>query len=555
MTDNNDFDSLLSKLQQLKNSKDYLSISNTLDHHFHPIINNIIQKWISNGILSNEEKEFFDLYSNLQLSFVEYCFFNSDTTANIQTMITKFPGNLFKKTQTDVLADAVAFIRKGYFNNSNDSTKEDLILVYIMRMLDARSLAYRLCFKDLISPPRNLNSELHECLTHRQAKNYLYGVKSMDKTNTNMFIDSRHKFFIGCCTYAIALFDENKGFLKNDDQNKYICLLAKYVRSMLNQKNFQQDKSILYCLRGVLALLNNCVPTDNWLPIINKALANENDDDAQQANPFNIDLFSLIINRLLGSNILRDKAIQSNSYDATSLVDVALIFLNKWFDTSSDLDDDDDDDNDKNNNKSVSTHEPNQVLRLLRSNIKIGENVSTSQIIIPYFEAKYDRLRLMAISTLSVIMSYKDFKDLEKKKINMAKDIVTLIFHFIDRAVAQETHQYKGISFERLLCYLLRFLVQDTIKAQTVLYVSQIIDYAKSRHIYALKILRKLSTSPDIQKLLLQNANLEGFLKTDADHIYKPNQKMYKYIEDIRQNLTLQEQNEPLSKEYNHFKK
>ncbi len=53
MTDNNDFDSLLSQLQQLKNSKDYLSISNTLDRRFHSTINDIIKKWISNDVLSN----------------------------------------------------------------------------------------------------------------------------------------------------------------------------------------------------------------------------------------------------------------------------------------------------------------------------------------------------------------------------------------------------------------------------------------------------------------------------------------------------------------------
>ena len=555
MADDNDLNSLLSQLQQLKNSKDYLNISNTLDRRFHSQISDLIKKWMSYDILSSEEKEFFDLYSNLQLSFVEYCFFNSDTTENVQTMISKFPANLFNIKQTKPLAEAVAFIRDEYMNNNNDDDqKNDLILVYIMRMLDARSFAYRLCFKDLRLRPTNLNDELRECLTHRHAKRYLYDIKSVNKTDKNIFINDCHKFFIGCCSYAIALFDENKGMLKDDDQKKYIYLLVKYVRIMLSQNNFEQDKSILYCLRGVFALLTNCVPTDNWINIINKALANEDDDNAQQANPFNIDLFSLIINRLLGSIYLRDKAIQSDSHVATSLVDIALIFLNKWFDTSSDLSNDDEDDN-QNNYKSILTNVPNQVLRLLRSDTQLGGNLSPSRIIIPYIDATYDRLRLMAISTLSSIMSNKDFKDLQDEKVNMGKDIVKLIFHFIDRAIAQDNQQYKGISFERLLCFLLRFLVQDSIKKETLPYISQIINYAKNSHLYALKILRKMSTSPDIQKLLLKNTDLERFLKREADNLYKINPKWYKYIENIRQNLAPPKPMEPISKKYNLFKK
>ncbi|CAF3698297.1 unnamed protein product [Rotaria sordida] len=565
MTSNNDFNSLLSQLQELEKSKNYLTIGNTLDRRFDSKMNDIIRKWISNDRLSNEENQFIDLYSNLQLYFVEYCFFDSQSTINNEDIIELFRTCLFRAKQIDDLKQAVIFIRDE--QPSNDNINEDEMLIYLMRMLDARSLAYRLCFKELTLPPRNLNNELNLCLTHLHAKNYLYNMKSNNNTNKNMYISYRHQFFIGCCTFAVALFDENKHSLKNDDNKKYICLLAKYIRIVLNIKDFEQNKSFLYCLRGILALLTNCVPTENWMHIINRALANPNDDDAQQANPFNIDLFSLIIVRLLGSKTLRDKAIRSDSNDIISLVDVALIFLNKWYATSRDLDDDDDDGDDGNNNTSSLSDEPNQVLRLLRSSIVVDgklttlvdENLNTSrktnrnkdrqlntsQIIIPYIDAKYDRIRLMAMSILSTIMNYQDFKDLQEKKPNMAKDIVKLIFDFIDRAIAQGTLQYRGISFELLLRYLLRFLVQDFVKKQTIPYIPKIITYAEQRHLNALKILRKISSSPDMKQDLRNNSELKEFLTTKANALFASDPRMKNIIEQIRQNLAPEHQDEP----------
>ncbi|CAF4823751.1 unnamed protein product, partial [Rotaria sp. Silwood2] len=349
MAGNNDFDSLLLQLQELDKSKDYLTIGNTLDRRFDSKINDIIRKWISNNRLSNEEKTFIDLYSSLQLYFVEYCFFDSQSITNNEDIIELFRTCLFRAKQIDDLKQAVIFIRDEQ-PSKETASEEDEMIIYLMRMLDARSLAYRLCFKDLKPPPRNLNNELNLCLIHLHAKNYLYNMKSNTNTNKNMHVSYRHRFFIGCCTFAVALFDENKRCLKNDDNKKYICLLAKYVRIVLSTKNFEQNKSFLYCLRGILALLTNCVPTENWIQIINRALANPNDDDAQEANPFNTELFSLIIVRLLGSNTLRNKAIRSDSNDSTSLVDVALIFLNKWYATSIELNDDDDDDDDDDEN-------------------------------------------------------------------------------------------------------------------------------------------------------------------------------------------------------------
>jgi hypothetical protein len=538
MTTNNDFNSLLTQLEQLEKSKDYLSIGNTLDRRFDSKINDIIGKWTSNETLVNEERKFLDLYSNLQLTFVEYCLFDYTITINDENIIELFRKCLFRAKQIDGLKQAVIFIRDEQQTNDTES-EDDEILLYLMRMIDARTLAYRLCYKDLNPPPTNLNDELILCLNDRHAKNYLYNIKSLDETDDTTLINRklnyRHQFFAGCCTFAVALFEENKGILKDKDHTKYICLLAKYVRVVLRKNHFEEYQSMLYCLRGILAILTNCVPTENWINIINTALANEEDDNAQQANPFNTDLFVLIISRLLASNILREKTIQYGSSDATLLVDIALIFLNKWSDTPRDLGDDDD--ADETNNESLLSDEPNQVFRLLRSNTELGEKLGSSRVIIPYIDAKYDRLRLMALSTLSNIMSFKDFEDLQKKKPTMAQDLVELIFDFINRAVAQSTRKYKGISFERLLRYLLRFLVQDVVKKQTITYISKIVDYAKDRQLYALKILRRISSSPEMKQDLINDLQLKEFLENEANILFDSNPRMKKIIDQIRRNL------------------
>jgi len=530
MTTNNDFNSRLSQLQIFEKSQDYSNIITTLNQYFDSDANNIIKKWTSNkDTLSNDEKKYIDLYSNIQLSFVKYCFFNSNTIADVEILIDKFRVRLFQKTQIDTLADAVTFIRE----QQSNSNENDLILIYIMRMIDARSLAYRLYFKNLSPPPANLNDELKDCLLHHHAKDYLYDVKSTNEINENMSITYRHKFFIGCCTFAIALYENNKDMLTDDKRNnKYICLLAKYIRIMLNKTNVEQNESILYCIRGILALLTNCVPIEYWLTIMNEALADENNEDAQKKNPFNLDLFSSIVNNLLASKTLQKKTERSGSNDETLLLDTALVFLVKWSDTQTDFNDDDGDKN--NNNYSSPFDEPNQLLHCFCSHEQFQ---GMAQIIIPYIDAKYDRLRLMALSILSTIMNNQDFEKLKNRKPHMDEDLVKLIFDFINQAVNQSNKKYKGISFDTLLRYLHRFLVQDFIKQATLPYISQIVDYAKNHSLYALKILRKISTSSKIKNDLLANAKLEQFLKNDADILYGVNERMYKIIKDIRQNL------------------
>jgi len=444
---------------------------------------------------------------------------------------------LFQRRQTEELANAVEFIREQQPNSNNSANENNLILVYIMRMIDARSLAYRLYFKNLDPPPKKLNDELIECLLHRHAKNYLYNVKSINTTNQNISIDYRHQFFIGCCTFAVALYEDNKERLKDNEHNKYICLLAKYVRVMLSKTNFAENESILYCIRGILALLTNCIPTEHWLIIMNEALLNENNDNAQKKNPFNLDLFSLIINKLLTSKTLQKKTEESGSNDETILIDTVLVFLVKWSDTQRDLDNDDEEDKNDNNHLSP-FDEPNQLLNCFRSH---GQFQDTALIIIPYIDAKYDRLRLMALSILSNIMNDEDFEKLNTKKLDMAKDLVKLIFDFINQAAKPPDYKYKGISFDKLLNFLLRFLVQDFIKEETLPYISKIVDYAKHYNLYALKILRRISTSPKAKEGLSKDkdAALTQFLKTDAENLYGNgvNEKMYKVVKDINQNL------------------
>ena len=221
MTTNNNFNSLLSELEELNKSKDYLNIGNTLGRRFDSNINDIITKWTSNATLLNEEKKFLDLYSILQLSFVEYCLFDYNITINDENIIELIRKCLFRSKEIIILKQAVIFIRDE--QKSNDSeTEEDEILIYLMRMIDARTLAYRLCFKDLNPPPINLNDELILCLTHRHAKNYLHNIKSIDETNQissiNKILHYRHQFFIGCCTFAVALFETNKEILNNNDE-------------------------------------------------------------------------------------------------------------------------------------------------------------------------------------------------------------------------------------------------------------------------------------------------------------------------------------------------
>ena len=533
MATSNNFNSRLSQLQTLEKSQDYLNIINILNKDFDSDANNIIEKWTSNESLSNDDTKYIDLYSNIQLSYVKYCVFNWLTKDDVQTMIEKLPGRLFQKNQNKTLEKAVEYIREHPSSNTQDAAKDDLMLVSLMRMIDARSLAYRLCFEDIGILPKNLNEELYKCLIYDQAKKYLSNVKS---TNDNVSIDLRHHFFMGCCTFAVALYRDNKEKLQNDeDTNKYIYVLAKYVRIVLNKNNFVKNKSLQYCVRGILALLTNCIPHEYWLDIMNKALADENDEDLQVKNPLNIDLFSSIVKNLLTPKILQEKTKESGSNDETLLLDTTMVFVVKWCDKQGELDNDDDEEDRNSTKKSSPEDEPNQLLRHFNSNEQF-QNIAKN--IIPYIDAKYDRLRLLAISLLSNIMSAEDFSKLHKNKEDMAKDLVKLIFNFIDQAEKQTGHTFKGISFNTLLDYLLRFLVQDFIKQETILYVSQIVKYAEHYHLYALKILRRISTAPHLIKELTKNADLKRFLETDADNLYRSNEKMYKVIKSIRENLT-----------------
>ena len=539
MASNQSFHTLLSVLEELTQTDDHRKIAQALNVSFDATIKDIFTKWINNESITDEERRWLDLYSRLQLFFVERCFLNSSATNEDAETINCFPRYLFRSKQTDILKEVVIFVREEQ-KVPDASTEGDSMFVYLMRMLDARALAYPLCFKSLKPPPTSLNEELLLCLAHLDAMQYVQAIELLSENDTSgprtELLHYRHQFFIGCCTLSVALFESNHQIVIKSDPKKYICALATYVRVMLKEKDFVQNLASVYCLRGIMAILTNCVPTDSWLRIINRALAEGSDEDARKENPFNREFFQLIIHRLIGSPLLRNQATLSEICQGTLLVDIALIFLNKWSDTGDSLTNDDDD-AEENNNPSAPPTETNQVFALLRADAELDGNLKASQIIVPYIDAKYDRLRLMALATLSNIMEFTDFENLQVSKPNMVHDVVKLLFYFIDRAFANPKKEFKGISFNRLLRYLFRFLAQDVVKSQTITYVSELVTFARNFHIYALKILERISSALALKEALLSNEAFRTFFDNDASIQYESNSSMKKLSDQICRNL------------------
>ena len=539
MASNQNFHSLLSALKELTQTDDHRKIAQALNVSFDTTIKDIFTKWINNESITDEERGWLDLYSQLQLFFVERCLLNSNEANEDAETIICFPRYLFRSKQTDILKEVVTFVREEQ-KVTSASTESDSMFVYLMRMLDARALAYPLCFKSLKPPPTSLNEELSLCITHPDAMQYLQAIEPLSENDTSgprtELLHYRHQFFIGCCTLSVALFESNHQIFIKSDPKKYICALATYVRLMLKEKDFAQSQASVYCLRGIMTILTNCVPTDSWLRIINRALAEGSDEDARKENPFNRELFQLIIHRLIGSPLLRNQATLSEVCQGTLLVDIALIFLNKWSDTGDSLTNNDDD-AEEDNDPSAPPTETNQVFALLRADAELDGNLKASQIIVPYIDAKYDRLRLMALATLSNIMEFTDFENLQISKPNMVHDVVKLLFYFIDRAFANPKKEFKGISFNRLLRYLFRFLAQDVVKNQTITYVSELVTFARNFHIYALKILERISSALALKEALLSNEAFRTFFDNDASIQYESNSSMKKLSDQICRNL------------------
>jgi hypothetical protein len=259
-----DLNSLFSELQQLERSKNDSDIASKLGRRFASQTDKIISNWIGDTSLSNKENQYLDILSNLELSLARHCLSIYNTGESDQDVASIVRKSLFQTKQTNSLTNAVKFIRENQQCNN-----EDEILVYIMRMLDARTLIYRLYFTELHSPPVDLNKELYACLNHKETKRCLDQTILPNETTTKISTN-RHRFFLGCCTFAVALFQHNINALTNDKENeKYIYRLAKYVRVVLKQENFANNELIVYCLRGILALLTNCISTEYWLDIIN----------------------------------------------------------------------------------------------------------------------------------------------------------------------------------------------------------------------------------------------------------------------------------------------
>ena len=526
MTNNQQFTSRLSELVNLEKSNNYSTVIDALNDHFDSHVNNILEKWTSYQTLTNDEKNYLKSYSNIHLSIVKYCLFHSNTLPEIQTLINQLSERLFQRTQIETLATTVDFIRNQQSNSTRRINENDPIFLELMKLIDARSLTYRL-IKDIGRTNAALDDALNDCLLHSHSTSYLHTVRKNEKSDPNMPITYQHQFFLGCCTFGVALFYGNKEKLKDKPEyDKHVCLLVKYVRIMLKRTDFVDNPSIHYCLRGIFALLTNSIPHQYWLDIMNKGLADNANENAQEKNPFNLDLFSLIINKLLASKTFQKKTESSILNDETLLIDSTMVFLVNWTDTERNLDD----------NEEI-TERPSSINQLLHY-IQSDESFkNTNQILIPYINAKYDRPRLMTLSILSILMNYEDFEKLQSTKPRMSKDLVELIFSFLDQAAKQHDQIYKGISLDTLLRYLYRFLVQDFIKRETLPYLSRIIDYARSLHKYALKILRRLTMDLKFQKELGENQDLKQFLDHDADLRYTKNSTMYPIITEIRQNL------------------
>ena len=534
---------LLTCLEELAKTDDHCAIGQALDVRFDSTIKGIFDKWMSNEMITVSERRLLNLYSQLQLVFVERCFLTSNRTAEDEETIRSFPQYLFRIKPIKILAEVVIFIRDTQ-QVTDRSTEQDWMFIYLMRMLDARALAYRLCFKSLQIVPTGLNEELLACVTPDNAEQYLHAAKTLGDNGLSGssvdVLDYRHQFFIGCCTFSVALFDSNHDIFTKPEHKKYIFVLVEYLTTTLKRKDFAEDLASVYCLRGILAILTNCVPRDNCLRIINRALADGSDEETQKENPFHRELFVIIIDRLLASPILKNQAMLSEPCPATLLVDIALIFLNKWFDTLESFHDDDDD-------ASGPPPEPNEVLRLLRADTKYTEGLMVSQIIAPYIDAKYDRLRLMALATLSSIMNNTDFEQLQTSKPDMVCDIVQLLFGFIDRAYEHQPKQFKGIPLDHLLSYLYRFLSQDVVKEQAICFVTKLVHFANNRQWYVLKILQRISSSLKVKPDLLKNEAFQKFFNHDADILYANDQSVKKIIGQIRQDLNWKQTREPPS--------
>lgn len=529
MTSSQGFATRLSDLLDLEKRKDYDTVIDQINDDFGSDVDRILEKWRLHQTLTKDEKKYLESYSNIYLSIVKHCLFYVNIQPGISELISKLRERLFQCTQIVTLGTTINFIRNQQPNDTRRIDENDPIFIDLMKLIDARSLTYRL-IKDIDRINADLDDALNDCLLHAISKSYLHKVKKTEQTDPNRSITYQHQFFLGCCTFGVALFQGNKEKFKNERKyDEHVCLLVKYVRIMLERTDFVENSAIHYCLRGIFALLTNSIPHQYWLDIMNHGLADGADKNAQEKNPFNLDLFSKIFHKLLAPNALQKKTQDATLNDETLLIDSTMVFLVKWADTQRDLDD-----NDKANPTTDRSPSTNQLLHQIQLDPSFR---NINQILIPYINAKYDRLRLMTLSILSILISNEDFENLQSKEAEMSKNLIELLLSFVDRAAEQQDRSYKGISLDTLLYYLYRFLIQDFIKRETPPHLSRIIKYARSHHEYALKILRRITLARDLQKVLREHQDLKQFLDVDANHLFTKNSIGYSIIEDIRQNL------------------
>ena len=518
----NDFQELYGDLQQLAKTTDYSSIAQTLTARFDPTTKSILSKWKANATLDQEERSYVHLLSEVESSLVRHSLSIYNRGEEDQENTDLFSRCLFRSNQVKILEELVIFIRDEY-----SFGKDDGIVLDLIRMLDTRTLAYRLCFDNLNPPPNNLNATLKECLNHHRAKMCFDEITLPDITPKKRGVN-QHRFFVGCVTFAVALFKKNLSTAVPQMEDKYIYRLAKFVRVILRRPNFEKNELNIYCLRGVLAFLSNCIPTEHWLQVINTALVDPNNIPAQQMNPFNVDFFSLLIYSLLGSKHLQKNATQSEANDEALLVDIALVFLDKWCYTS-------DDEESGETSKTLVPSTSNQVLHFLRSTDETHSNPRKPTYFRPYITAKYDRIRLVAFAVLVNVIDYQDFEKSNPGR--MANELVDLNFFFLKRAESKRI--YKGISLNLLFSYLFRFLVQDVVKKAAMKYLPDLVDYARKQEPRALQSIYRITTSSDqsVRTSLAESVELNAFLDKEAKTLFESNLGMQKLHEQIQANL------------------
>ena len=316
--DENTLRQLCEELEALKRSANRPSILAKFDQRFDRIIMEVLPQCLRRT-LTRMEKAAIDLVSSLELIIIQHLMELQNEEKPLPTNQFNVGQRFFLQMKIGVLAVLVEV--------AQEENLDDDILLYLSRMIDARALSYQWFWNEL-PPQMYLNKGLGGCVKHQKTKDALDQTNFPGETRHRISVNTQ-RFFLGSSTFAVASFSKDE-FQLNADDTKLVCRFAKFVRTILSEENFVENEANVYCLRGIFALLTHNISREYWLPIINEALASESGSPARQRNPFNAHFFSSIFSKLLGSPKLQKDARESTSNDGALLVDIALVFLERW---------------------------------------------------------------------------------------------------------------------------------------------------------------------------------------------------------------------------------